>query len=36
VTDLFTPHIPFGLDPMWVSMTVLAVTYALIIAGWWR
>jgi Na+/H+ antiporter NhaD/arsenite permease-like protein len=33
VTDLFTPHIPFGLDPMWVSMTVLAVTYALIIAG---
>ena len=28
-----TPHIPFALDPMWVSMTVLAVTYAFIIAG---
>jgi Na+/H+ antiporter NhaD/arsenite permease-like protein len=27
------PHIPFFLDPMWVSMTVLAVTYAFIIAG---
>ncbi len=27
------PHIPFALDPMWVSMTVLAVTYAFIIAG---
>ncbi len=26
-------HNPFGLDPMWVSMTVLAVTYAFIIAG---
>jgi Na+/H+ antiporter NhaD/arsenite permease-like protein len=33
VTNPFTPHIPFGLDPMWVSMTVLAVTYAFIIAG---
>jgi Na+/H+ antiporter NhaD/arsenite permease-like protein len=29
----FTPHIPFGLDPMWVSLAVLAVTYAVIIAG---
>ena len=33
MTNPFTPHIPFGLDPMWVSMTVLAVTYAFIIAG---
>ena len=33
MTDSFTPHIPFGLDPMWVSVTVLAVTYAFIIAG---
>src|SRR5208283_4426087 len=33
MTAAFTPHIPFGLDPMWVSMTVLAVTYAFIIAG---
>jgi Na+/H+ antiporter NhaD/arsenite permease-like protein len=29
----FTPHVAFGLDPMWVSVTVLAVTYAFIIAG---
>jgi Na+/H+ antiporter NhaD/arsenite permease-like protein len=29
----FTPHLTFGLDPMWVSVTVLAVTYAFIIAG---
>jgi Na+/H+ antiporter NhaD/arsenite permease-like protein len=33
MTDTFTPHIPFGFDPMWVSMAVLAVTYAFIIAG---
>ncbi len=33
MTSAVTPHIPFGLDPMWVSMTVLAVTYAFIIAG---
>ena len=33
MTSAFTPHIPFALDPMWVSMTVLAVTYAFIIAG---
>ena len=33
MTSTFTPHIPFGLDPMWVSMTVLALTYAFIIAG---
>jgi Na+/H+ antiporter NhaD/arsenite permease-like protein len=29
----FAPHILFGLDPMWVSLSVLAVTYAFIIAG---
>ncbi len=29
----FAPHILFGLDPMWVSLAVLAVTYAFIIAG---
>jgi Na+/H+ antiporter NhaD/arsenite permease-like protein len=29
----FAPHIPFGLDPMWVSLAMLAVTYAFIIAG---
>jgi Na+/H+ antiporter NhaD/arsenite permease-like protein len=28
-----TPHLLFGLDPMWVSLAVLAVTYAFIIAG---
>jgi len=27
------PHLLFGLDPMWVSLAVLAVTYAFIIAG---
>jgi Na+/H+ antiporter NhaD/arsenite permease-like protein len=26
-------HLVFGLDPMWVSLAVLAVTYAFIIAG---
>jgi Na+/H+ antiporter NhaD/arsenite permease-like protein len=29
----FTPHLAFGLDPIWVSVTVLAVIYAFIIAG---
>lgn len=29
----FTPHLVFGLDPMGVSVTVLAVTYAFIIVG---
>jgi Na+/H+ antiporter NhaD/arsenite permease-like protein len=29
----FTPHLLFGLDPMWVSVAVLAVTYAFIIVG---
>ena len=33
MTGSFVPHLPFGLDPMWVSVTVLAVTYAFIIAG---
>ena len=33
MTSTFTPHIPFGFDPMWVSMALLAVTYAFIIAG---
>ncbi len=33
MTDSFTPHIPFGFDPMWVTLAVLAVTYAFIIAG---
>jgi Na+/H+ antiporter NhaD/arsenite permease-like protein len=28
----FVPHIFFGLDPMWVSATVLGLTYALIIS----
>jgi Na+/H+ antiporter NhaD/arsenite permease-like protein len=27
------PHLLFGLDPMWVSLAVLAVTYAFIIAS---
>ncbi len=29
----FAPHVLFGLDPMWVSATILALTYALIVAG---
>ncbi len=33
MTDSFTPRIPFGLDPMWVTLAVLAVTYGFIIAG---
>ena len=33
MTGSFVPHLPFGLDPIWVSVTVLAVTYAFIIAG---
>lgn len=33
MTQAFTLHIVFGLDPMWVSATVLALTYALIISG---
>jgi Na+/H+ antiporter NhaD/arsenite permease-like protein len=30
-TDL--PHLPFGLSPMWLSVSVLALTYAAVIAG---
>jgi Na+/H+ antiporter NhaD/arsenite permease-like protein len=33
VTSAFTPHIPFGLGPVWVSLGVLVITYAFIIAG---
>lgn len=33
MTDPLAPHLAFGLDPMWVSVTILAVTYAAIIAG---
>jgi Na+/H+ antiporter NhaD/arsenite permease-like protein len=33
MTEAFTPHLPFGLDPMWVSVAVLAVTYRFVIAG---
>ncbi len=33
MTAAFTPHILFGLDPVWVSLAVLAVTYAAIIGG---
>jgi Na+/H+ antiporter NhaD/arsenite permease-like protein len=29
----FTPHTVFGLDPMWVSVALLCVTYAFIVAG---
>jgi Na+/H+ antiporter NhaD/arsenite permease-like protein len=28
----FTPHVFFGLDPMWVSTAILAITYAAIIS----
>ena len=33
MSPAFAPHILFGLNPMWVSLAVLAVTYAFIIAG---
>jgi Na+/H+ antiporter NhaD/arsenite permease-like protein len=29
----FIPHVLFGFDPIWVSLTALAVTYAAIIVG---
>jgi Na+/H+ antiporter NhaD/arsenite permease-like protein len=29
----FAPHVLFGLDPMWVSAAILALTYALIVSG---
>jgi Na+/H+ antiporter NhaD/arsenite permease-like protein len=34
MTAHFSPNILFGLDPIAVSATVLALTYALIISGW--
>jgi len=33
MSNAFTPHIAFGVDLMWASIAVLAVTYAFIIAG---
>jgi Na+/H+ antiporter NhaD/arsenite permease-like protein len=33
VTQALTPHPLFGLDPMWLSAAVLALTYVLIISG---
>ena len=33
MTQPFTPHLIFGLDPMWTSAAILALTYALVIAG---
>jgi Na+/H+ antiporter NhaD/arsenite permease-like protein len=33
MSDPFVPHIPLGFDAMWVSVAVLAITYAFIIAG---
>jgi Na+/H+ antiporter NhaD/arsenite permease-like protein len=32
VTPPFSPHLIFGLDPMWTSAVILALTYALVIA----
>jgi Na+/H+ antiporter NhaD/arsenite permease-like protein len=32
VTPPFTPHLIFGLDPMWTSAAILALTYAFVIA----
>ena len=34
MTGPSTPHVLFGLDPMWISAIVLALTYAVIISGW--
>ncbi len=31
VTEHFTPHIIFGLDPIWFAAVLLCVTYAVII-----
>jgi Na+/H+ antiporter NhaD/arsenite permease-like protein len=33
MNSAFSPHVVFGLNPMWTSLAVLAVTYAFIIAG---
>ncbi len=31
MTEHFTPHIIFGLDPMWFSSAVMCVAYAIIV-----
>jgi Na+/H+ antiporter NhaD/arsenite permease-like protein len=33
MNSAFSPHVVFGLNPMWTSLAVLAVTYVFIIAG---
>ena len=33
MTAPFNPHVPFGLDPVWVSLTVLGVAYGFVIVG---
>ena len=33
MTHSFIPNVVFGLNPMWVSAAILALTYALVIAG---
>ena len=33
MTTPFNPHVPFGLDPVWVSLTVLGVAYGFVIVG---
>ncbi|HTV35873.1 MAG TPA: ArsB/NhaD family transporter [Xanthobacteraceae bacterium] len=33
MSEPFVPHVLFGLSPRWVSATVLALTYAVIISG---
>ncbi len=33
MSDPFQPHVVFGFDPMWVSLSILIATYAAVIAG---
>src|SRR5579872_2953795 len=33
MNHLFTPHVVFGIDAMWVSLAVLVLTYGFVIAG---
>jgi Na+/H+ antiporter NhaD/arsenite permease-like protein len=33
MNSALSPHVVFGLDPVWVSLAVLALSYAFIIAG---
>jgi Na+/H+ antiporter NhaD/arsenite permease-like protein len=33
MNQLIAPHLLFGLDPMWVSLAVLALTYVFIVVG---